>query len=424
MPRITVNNLSRRPVAADSAAEPDRFQTDSLAVLQRVRAAVTRVITEAQGPIDRAADLERSLGLHKTLAWKLARIAEAVDPATIYRHLPGDGALRKLLRAAEGRGVGPEIRRAVPEAIEELERFILMHAGDRESFEMMLNRTGTEGREETDILYRKAGFNCASYTWGAQARAQMKALFCAPGRDDPGLIDCTTVTGFVDLRRIHPDKPWIVSRERPTDDRGAPKRAERRPLEPMPASANPSGYPMLAEFCSQPLPTIQRRVLESGAVQDELVPGPVGQAGAVTCFTAEMLSSVMSRTPTEEDAAMAQALEVRTPCRFGLLDHFVHVDLFDEVKPRLQVFGQLSGMPWWDLHHRQFDELEALERVQLMGFGPAAAHLAEIPRYEELIRHVCERCGWRAEEFRLYRVRMAYPIVPSAIIISYPLPVG
>ena len=45
-------------------------------------------------------ELEKALGLHKTLAWKIAKIVECRDPSAVYQYLPGPGAINKFLAAA------------------------------------------------------------------------------------------------------------------------------------------------------------------------------------------------------------------------------------------------------------------------------------------------------------------------------------
>ena len=39
-----------------------------------------------------------------------------------------------------------------------------------------------------------------------------------------------------------------------------------------------------------------------------------------------------------------------------------------------------------------------------------------------LIASVCDRLGWKLEEFRGYRVVMSYPPIPTVLILRYPLP--
>ena len=71
---------------------------------------------------------------------------------------------------------------------------------------------------------------------------------------------------------------------------------------------------------------------------------------------------------------------------------------------------------------RDIDRLELSESVQLLGRGLARCRTAEIPRYVEMLRRVCEALRWDGERFRAYRCRIEYPIYGSQVVMAFEAP--
>ena len=57
-----------------------------------------------------------------------------------------------------------------------------------------------------------------------------------------------------------------------------------------------------------------------------------------------------------------------------------------------------------------------------MGQGLAKFRTAEIPRYADLLRHVCARLNWDGERFRGFRCRIDYPIYGSQVAMAFDAP--
>jgi hypothetical protein len=112
---------------------------------------------------------------------------------------------------------------------------------------------------------------------------------------------------------------------------------------------------------------------------------------------------------------------VRAPCEVLINDLFVHEDMFGPLTPELIVFGDLLGGPEYPGGGREPPRLPVDEAVDYLGKGPGGIATADVPRYAELARYVFERLGWDGERFDVYRVRVAYPVVPSIVVMRHPL---
>jgi hypothetical protein len=399
----------------DSGAGPATIEVIATRALRQVQASIAQVLSSVPGQTGRAHEIEKTLGLHKTLAWKLAQLTESDDPVTIYQRIPGAAAIAKVLDAAGRLGVDARDLERVRSRVAELGAIVDEHAGDPETFVMMLSRFGRDHQRDTELRYRKQGFLATSYLCGIQADTILRSVIV--NRTETDDMDVAVIFGCRDLVRLRADIAWVINRWRPTDDLGQPIPVTRQPIED-----GSDGSPPLLSLTGPPRQQVRRQVLEDGTVEEEIGTGPVGRFGAVTFYTGEVLRAMMSRYRTDSSFILAQNLEVRTPCRTVIFDHLVHKDLFGRVEPDLRVYGELAGRPLWSNVRSDRDRLTVFEKVEYRGRGPSVLATTDAPEYAGLVRRSCSRLGWDLSGFDLYRLRMSYPYVPTTITYSYPLP--
>ena len=225
--------MSRTLVQSDPDAEGIGVAFGSAAerAIREAQSALSGMIAEAGLEGGRAVDLARTLKLDKTLAWKLARFTDQSDPCSAFKHLPGQGGVEIVVKAAGNLGVASDHLDAVRKADRDLRGFVRKHAGDRRTFEAML--AGARPDAETEAEERKAFFKAGSAIWGVRAKAQILTLALSPSTRDPSKLDCVQVSGFVDLERLRPDLPWVLRRLRVHEDDGSASGTfEREPLDP------------------------------------------------------------------------------------------------------------------------------------------------------------------------------------------------
>ena len=61
------------------------------------------------------------------------------------------------------------------------------------------------------------------------------------------------------------------------------------------------------------------------------------------------------------------------------------------------------------------DKLSMQAEVSHMGTGSASVSTPDLPDYPKMLRHVCDRLGWDAEQFVVYRYQSEYPVMFSTI---------
>jgi hypothetical protein len=94
----------------------------------------------------RPQEVSRRFNLNKNLTWKVARIIGAEEAFTAVPLIPGPGGLDILLDAMSQAGAPSDALTRVREAIEEFDRMIELHTGDRNQLELVLDSMGAGRR--------------------------------------------------------------------------------------------------------------------------------------------------------------------------------------------------------------------------------------------------------------------------------------
>jgi hypothetical protein len=406
-------------------AQPDltaSFESQATDALRQMRSALGALIAGIPGGVTKPVELQNALGIDVKLSWSVFQIIGAVDLLAGARNVPGSRAMRKLLRAAAQHGVAPSLIQRVSQATEDFDRLVRFHAGDLPTFDLMISGRASNGPNEIHLTHRRDVFRGNSHIWGVQAKTMLLAHFLQAGSDE-GLTDGAAVRGLIGFRRIRPNVPWVIARARCVDMDGVVRRApERFPLEmPADAAGGTFGAPFLTEFCSQPLPECRRIERTDGYIEHQLVEGPVGSTAAITCVMGDVVRNAATRYCDEHNRNNEYFALVRTPCEVLINDLFVDKDLFGPLKPELIVYGDLLGGPEYPAGGREPPRLPVQASADYLGRGPGVIATPDVPRYVELAQHVFDRLGWDGQRFDVYRVRVAYPILSSIVVMRHPL---
>ena len=403
--------------------ETTLFEDHASQVIARLRHSVAAVVDSLPANRERAADLAYAFGVDMKLAWRIGRVIGDTDLFSAARYIPGAAGFQIFLRAARRRDVSKGVIAAAEAAFGSFSELVHTHAGSRKAFDMMLAGHAQEGRTRADLEQRRQMFEGSSYVWGTQARTKLRLDILAPSADSM-MFDFATVRGFIDLRRLRPNVPWRISQGYSADDAGgAHVEFVREPLAQL--GHNPSvidGLPLMAQFCSKPLPECRRVDAPHGVIEYELVEGAVGNTGILTCITGELIRGFEPRYRTKGYHDIAQMFGMRTPSELVIFDVMIHRDLFGRrIEPGLCVYSDLFSdriAP----RYRDCDLLPVQEQVEYLGMGPDVLETANAPRYVEMARFTLERCGWDGTQFDVYRVQMKYPPIPATMIIKHDLP--
>lgn len=400
---------------SQSTTEPMSFPNHARVVVRSVRGVFSEVLTTVGADAADPQSISRCLGLNKTLAWKISKIVGAEDPSVALEQMPGAAGIKILLKSIEKAGVGSTLLKNARDAVEEYEDLIRVHAGDRATLEMMGNELSPEGHRKRDENHRKLLFQGASYVWGAQARVILKVAVVAPG-SAPGTLDLAMLSGLLDFRRIRPDVAWVMASRHMKNDDGTELSIPTEAIDSR--FSGPNQPPLLGDFCSSPMPEL-RRSIEGAVTYFELPEGPVGNTAALTCMFGTMQRGVPRyRTPGNEWGEHSANCDI--PAESLVLDAYFHRDLGSAIPPQAVLVGKMGPAALHPGSTR--NRLPLHEPLRDAGMGALPLTTPQVPQHRKLVASVFETAGWDPREFHTYRLRMAFPAFPSALVLRYPLP--
>ncbi len=397
------------------------FENQCRSAVLGLRGSLLELYAAAGAAPDRPQDVARQFSLNKNLTWKISRIFQTDEAFEAASLLPGRSGVEILLAAmSKGGGVDEQIDkvRAAAQAIEEM---IAEHAGDRPTFDLLLDgMTSQEPLRKS----RELAFRGNSGTWGIQAQTRVTAQFLAPSTSQPDTLDITLVGGVVGGRRLRPLTSWPLLHVASYQDYGS-RREDGRLREPLTEHRSDHGDAdtwLLREFCAGALPDITVREHGNGSIY-EIGDGPVGRQGDFTCLFGYCERSAVPRYRDDENRFGELFSTVSLPAETLLFDTFVHRDLTEALSPVAELYGNLRvGPTAFDRSYR----LPCEANLSKLGLGGKVS-TPRVPNYEALIRRVTEACGWDARDFHCIRWVLNHPPMPSTAILRYPLidpPVG
>lgn len=403
-------------VTQETLSPPALFQDHARTVVRAVRMAFAELLNAAGADPHAPQAIARQLGINKNLAWKISKIVQADDPSTALQQMPGSAGISIFMRSIEKAGVEGDLIESARQAIAGYEQLIDLHSGDRATLEMMGSELSENGRSQRDEYHRKLLYQGASYVWGAQARAILKIGVVGPS-NTPGNLDFASVGGLLDFRRLRDGVTWVMAtRSSDNDDGSAMATAATEAIDPR--FEDPSNAPLLADFCSQPLPEL-RRYVDGTLYRYELVNGPVGNTGALSCVVGTIQRNIpYYRTPANEWGAHLAKCDI--PAELMILDLFFHRDFTFALKNEVALYSEVgASMPQ---EHRDRYKLPLHEPLQDLGIDPLPPATPEVPRYGKLINQVFDRMKWSPGDFHAFRMKIPYPAYPTSLVLRYRLP--
>ncbi|MEM1448070.1 MAG: hypothetical protein AAGI22_03110 [Planctomycetota bacterium] len=378
-----------------------------------------RVLESALGaPPAKPAELVDRLGLDKTLASKTLRGLRSDQPLLALLELPAPKGLGIATDAAEREGAAAPTVAAMRESIARLASLQHDFAGGRAGLLAVLSGWLPETRDKEDRHARQAAFRALSTITGTRIDALYNVYAYAPSPDDPETCDTALVVARLGIRRLrHGSSIRVASLIPDTSGHDVPVRTS---LSGEPLGDSPRNL-LLPAFCSDPLPDLD--VLEM-AGRVELILGAKSPPldGSADLAFGSKARGLVPRYRTD-DRAWDYTLTVGgRPAVVLVADILVHRDLFDGRPP---IVTPQLGLSDPDMRGPQFEQADRVDQpmdVRALGTGLSRLGSNDVPRCQELLAHMFAELRWDPEQFRVYRIRVPYPVPGIALLIWFELP--
>ena len=391
------------------------FEADTIEAVTQVRDAYARII-ETKCPGSKAVTaISDAFGIHRKLAWQVVKVAYADDPFVATRHLPPSKSVQLWLKSAREVGVEHDLIDVARSACDRLESVISTHASSRSEFEMLIESIGQTSDVQSEEKWRQQAFLGNSYTLGVQCRTLMSLNVLMPSSDKADHFHSVQIRGLMGYRQTRANVRWVVNQSVLIDDDNDETRTMTREALDPEGAAKYGGVPVITELCSDPMPALQRVAADRGMMQDELLSGEVGLTGQRTLVTGEILRNIAPTYATSEGKRAHFGVAVRIPTQMLHFDLFVYKGLFGQVKRELVGFSELVSQIAFD----ERDTISVSDQIKKLGTGVSLAQAPDIAGYPDLARSVFGRLDADPDDYELYRIRMAYPPLPSSVVYRH-----
>jgi hypothetical protein len=332
------------------------------------------------------------------------------------RNAPTPSALKRLLLAAGSAGISQKTIENVEERAEEFHAFGKRNAEDRSAFDSMLVGAASDGANDTILLpQRRAAYRAMSHIWGVQTDIHYYSNVVCRSASGPG-YDCILFNAQRGIRRLRPDSEVSLYgyQRNPNKVPGTEEAEGAIDAD----AARLYGMPVLPQFSTSPLPEIQRVSIGTETVRYKTLSREIGPRGNLDYALGRFNHDLPYMIDTDGRHLFHMTFAYnRKPVAMALHELIVHRKSFPSIEPGLMVF-QYEKQPISQEEVRQSVQFPIDERLTPLGRADRVG-LGDVPRYGELLRYGADHAGWDLAEFDVYRVRIPFPIMFSAVRIFF-----
>lgn len=395
-------------------------------VMSGLCGALSKLLDNLATPVERAAELERALEIDSPLAWRVFRIARAVDPAEAVEHLPTVNQLRRAVAQAQGQ-VPKGVYEAAMGAVERLGGIVSSLGGDQRGFESLVSALSPGGVRRVELTHRRSAFRANVHLWGMHVRCLSLLVIIHPNKET-GEIDGYFVHGYHDARPTRPGVPMILRSKlkanfvppRAGAARGAPASPpDGHAARPVAMGGGDAGgtaprvshdTDFLEEFSTLARPALSVSEREDGFVETHVSFKGVSPADAETITLGRYVRRAFDVTEEVCDLKMF----VSWPCEMLYADVLIPRGLTDPAAAGLELYTCRDD-PRQAFELRREDRAAFHEQVKVLAGVERPAASANYPRLREVFEDSVQRQGWGGGTYDCYRVQVPFPMMHGLV---------
>jgi hypothetical protein len=360
--------------------------------------------------------IAEAIGLDKTLGWRCLRIATIADEAAILGSLPREKGWKKILDGLNAAGCPESLQRDLQEAIAALTARLSDSGLNRDTLSVIAaGELNDQGQHESMRRLRRQHFEAGRLIWGISSRIELSAQLVAPAADGV-MCDLAGVVLIDGVTRHRDGPPWnIYAGLRP----GAVEPDKQPDLKTAPML---DAWSMVDQTAGE----VSIGATADGRWRYDLVGlrHDRGGAGLRLAFR-ETLRSIGPLHASEDDELVSQGSPFGVPKEYAVVDLLLHESIQPSAMPYAALYATLdrqarSRLSWPETTRLPLDfRTEQLETTSLPdGFRD----LEET--WTEVLEAGAESLGRSLNEFRIHRTCIAYPPIPSTLVVRWGLPVA
>ncbi|MBL4590876.1 MAG: hypothetical protein JKY96_02835 [Phycisphaerales bacterium] len=383
----------------------------ALGIAAGLRSSMQAVLDGLPGCSSRPTEIARVIGVSRVMVSRTASSIKKENPIETLTSIPGPESLRSIVNGARQAGVSKEISDRALRAIDEFDGLIRERFGTRSALNAALSTQNTESLDRFEQASRYQVFKGMGQVLGVQANTWITSMMLIPNPSNPDLLDVTTLHGTVGLRRLRSDTPIHFSHGTPpkiATNREAPERIE---------------IDLSSFYEHNPAP------LESKIVNGQLIhtfsATDTGKDAKYDMLAVVHAPGTSSRYASENRSKRGISVIPDVPVVTLVADILLHGDLFDGIDPQLSIYNMMArGGASPDDRSRDIDLVasSSSDSIRQLGSGLDALALPEIPSYQGMLQRVVDEFGYNTEDFRAYRLRIAYPVIGFQFVIAFEAP--
>jgi len=358
----------------------------------------------------RPTNLARKLDVSRVMVSRIIGSVSKENSIETLTSIPGPETLRSVLRAACVSGVDEALTDDGLLAVEAFDRLIRDQFGTRAALNAALSTADADMLDKFEQSSRYQVFKGMSQILGVESKIWLTCMVLTPSKSEDDAIDITTIHGTSGLRRLRSDMPILLSYGIPPRYKFGRQNPEQLELDLTPF------------FSHTPAPLIV--VEESGQIINTFAPKIEGKDSLYDLIASVHIPNGSNRFASPGRTKRGTSVIPDVPVATLVSDLILHGDIFEGVEPQLFVYKTMvKGGADVEDPDRDIDRVVTNDEIVDLGVGIQNLDIPDVPKYREMVNYLCDKNGYKPEEFRTHRLQIQYPVYGFQYVVAYKVPV-
>ncbi len=357
----------------------------------------------------RPTEAARRYGVSQSVMSRVVRATESADPLFRLHQLPGPEPLRRLLRTAKQQAHDPAPFDHAETSVDQFDKLIKTVSQDRSGLDAIISGWVPEVREKTDQQNRQMVFRGMSQLMGASRDASIVMFFLDPTDDQQ--IRVMVIEVAIGLRRLRPGARIIE---------GASGEFAKDMKTISGGTVTSSQQLYVDKFCPSPLPFVELSEHEAGDTVFVLGDESLGLRSAV-----DIAWGFQAFFPSKQaaDSRLMLGIEIATAiCTPSISRHvylFVNRSVAHRNPPLFRHYDMtIYGIEKPDEPARELTAIGPHHQMAIAGSNALEVRCVDMPRFDELVAHVCEQSKNDPLQYHCYSLSERYPPVNHSLWLT------